>query len=242
MPPLILDVDDAIYLRQRWNAAESLARRSDLTICGNRTLAEWFADYSRVVVIPTVVDTQRYVPNRSERKSMVIGWMGTSGNLEELDRIAPALQHVLRRRQEVRLRVVSDRPERFSLAGHERVELVHWAEQQEVREINHFDIGIMPLRDTEWTRGKCGFKLLTYLACETAAMASPVGVNAEILGHDQAALASTVDEWAERLLSLVDSPAERRRIGRTGRSRIQRDYSIEAAVPLLEAAIKSVET
>lgn len=238
--PRVFDVDDAIYLRQRFGSIQRIASASDVVVCGNAYLAEWFAQFAPVRVIPTVVDTDRYRPQPPADAAPTLGWMGTRGNLRELDEIAPAIERVLRSRPETRLRVVSSHPSEWTLAGHPQVDGVLWSAEREVDELAAFDIGLMPLADTPWTRGKCGFKLITYLACGTAAVASPVGVNTEILQHEDAALAQSEAEWVDRLVALLDEPSERERIASAGRRHVVARYSVDSAAPMLASVLRSV--
>lgn len=236
--PRVLDVDDAIHLKQRLGAADRIASACDLIWCGNAELADHFADFAQTAIIPTSVDTQRYAPGHDSRDDLTIGWMGTGGNLPELDDIAPALERVLDERRHVRMRVVSDRPGQWRLAGHPSVDAVEWSAEREVAELQGFDIGLMPLRDTPWARGKCGFKLLTYLACGVAAVGSPVGVNGRILGDDPASTPSTPEQWRVALLQLIDHDDLRTERGAAGRRRVESEYSVDAVAPLIERSLR----
>jgi glycosyltransferase involved in cell wall biosynthesis len=239
--PRVFDIDDAVFLGQRFGAVDRIARRSDVVICGNAWLANHFTVHPDVVVLPTAVDTDRYNVGQglaSEGDELVtVGWMGTSSNLHELDDIAASIERMLALRPAVRFVVVSDAPDRWSLAGHERVEARQWSAADEVNQLQRFDIGLMPLRDTAWTRGKCGYKLLTYLACGVSAVASPVGVNSEILGHDHCVLPGTPDAWVEAVLGLVDDAGARAQRAEAGRRRVEEHYSVRAVLPDLAALL-----
>ncbi|MEL6891015.1 MAG: glycosyltransferase [Actinomycetota bacterium] len=242
--PRILDVDDAIHLRQRLRSADRIARGAAAIFCGNEHLAEYFDRFASTVVVPTVVDTARYAPPDdragSSGEAPIIGWIGTSSNLPELERIAAPLERVLSTRPDVRLHVVSNRPDAWSLAAHPSVVEIPWSADSEIDLIRSFDVGLMPLADTPWTRGKCGFKLITYLACGRAAVASPVGVNRTILDSDQQLLPDSDERWVEAILNLIDDPDRRRDVGRRGRNRIVSEYSVEAVAPRIASTIRSV--
>ena len=171
--PRILDVDDAIWLHRGGAAVRLLAQRVDLVIAGNDFLANWFGKYNKnVAILPTPVDTARfrpaYGPTNVESTSraavssawLTIGWQGTSSNLKYLYLIEPALLTVLRRHPTVRLRIVCDRPPEFSSLPVHQIEYIPWSEQNEVSTIQGMSLGIMPLEDSDWARGKCSYKML----------------------------------------------------------------------------------
>jgi glycosyltransferase involved in cell wall biosynthesis len=114
------------------------------------------------------------------------------------------------------------------------LEFVPWTLETSRGELQKFDVGIMPLEDTDWNRGKCGFKLIQYLAVGAAAVASPVGVNPEIVRDVETGyLAYDTEEWKDRLISLIEDRALRLRMGRSGRERVERCYSLNAIMPSL---------
>jgi len=176
-------VDDAIWLHRRGAFAGKLAGHCDAVICGNTFLADYFAKYcKRVFLLPTPVDTKKFFPLReSLASSQAIGWSGTAGNLIELERIEPALRAVMRRFPAARLRVICNRRPNLGSLPAGRVDYVPWAPAIEVSAVQDLQIGLMPLQDTDWTRGKCAFKMLTYMACGVPVVASPVGMNQDVL-------------------------------------------------------------
>jgi glycosyltransferase involved in cell wall biosynthesis len=118
---------------------------------------------------------------------------------------------------------------------------VSWNEASEVDEILRFDVGVMPLPDEPWTRGKCGYKLLQYMGCALPAVASPVGVNRAIVGHGKTGfLASSTEDWRAALEALATSVALRRDMGREGYAKVQLDYSLAATAPRLVALVQSI--
>jgi glycosyltransferase involved in cell wall biosynthesis len=239
--PRVLDVDDAVHLSQRLGSINYIARRCETIICGNSWLAEQFSWHPDVVVVPTAVDMERYSTRvHREAESVTIGWMGTSSNIHELDRIAPAIEVVLRLRKSVRMVVVCDRPNSWRLAGHAKVEGCSWSALTEIADLQRIDIGVMPLADSPWARGKCGFKLLTYLSCGVAAIGSPVGVNPGILGNDSWLLPSSETEWVDAILRLVDDASARKECASAGRQRVEEFFSVTALTPVLAAALRRV--
>jgi len=216
----VFDFDDAIWLH-----SESMTRRvielSDAVICGNDHLAKWARRFSsNVAIVPTGIDTERYTPVAGPcRDDLVLGWIGTSSNLPQLEELAPALEGVIQQFPGTRLRVVCDRAPKFTGKVLERTEFVPWEESREVAEIQSFDIGLMPVADSEWGRGKCAFKLIQYMSCGVPVVASPVGMNGLILEEFRVGLApSSQQEWAEAIRVLLADPDARGSFGAAGRA------------------------
>lgn len=238
--PRVFDVDDALWLLPRGGFAARIAGRCDRVICGNSFLAEYFGRFNRdVVILPTAVDTQRFSPApRPSRDEVVIGWSGSSGGFKYLDALDEPLAAVMRERRHVRFRLLADRPRVFPGVAADRVEYVPWSPASEVGAISTMDIGVMPLDDSPWERGKCSYKMLLYLACGVPAVVSPVGMNAEVLAAaDLGRGPTSAAEWRAALLELVDDASLRARLGEAGRGLVQRRYSWDAVAPALAAAL-----
>ena len=249
---LVLDVDDAVFLRHP-QKFEQLARMSDLVIAGNRFLKERIEPInSNIVVIPTCIDTQVF-PQKDdtqiENKRVIIGWMGTTANLEYLKIVAPALRKLATRREfELRLIAGENTPlKSIDLSGVD-VHFVRWKGETEVDELLKVDVGIMPLfADDEWNVYKCGLKLLQYMAIGIPGVASPIGVNVEIVRHgENGYLATELDEWEDILFQLVGDPGLRQSVGAEARRTVEEQYSIQAHLPRLieslQAAIRREPT
>jgi glycosyltransferase involved in cell wall biosynthesis len=241
--PRILDVDDAIFFRRGGGFAKRLALLSDKIICGNAYLAEWFGKWkANVEIVPTAVDTQRYVPadtGKSPARPPVIGWIGTSGNYRFLYRIETALATLLRQFQSARLKVVGDRPPRFNDLPKDRIDFLPWCEAGEVQAIQSMDIGIMPLDDSPWTRGKCSFKMLQYMAVGLPVVVSPVGMNAEVLALGDLGIGATTEkQWTEGLMALLESRMLRVRLGREGRRVAVSAFSVQRVAPRLARILR----
>ena len=246
--PVVLDVDDAIYLFRNGTVARRLARIASAIVCGNAELAEHFSRWNGSVrIIPTAIDTERYMP-RSVTGSecqpttpVVIGWIGTSSNLFELEAIEPALATVLQQIPQARLRVVCDRAPRLSSLNRAQVEHVAWSAANETADIQAMDVGIMPLRDSLWARGKCSFKMLQYMACGLPVVVSPVGMNAEIARFGECALTpSSCDDWADDLIELCRDRPRQAAMGRMGRRIALERFSVDVLAPQLAQVIKGV--
>ena len=237
---LVFEMDDAIYLtRGHERKMPVLLAMATGVIVGNDRLAAYATQFSsRVTVVPTVVDTARFVPRPARpivardrgNAPITIVWIGLACNLKYLDVLAPALRR-LRERYDVKLRVVCSQ---VPALGGVDLEFRPWAWEREVEDLQDATIGVMPLEDTAWARGKCALKLLQYLAVGLPAVASPVGVNGDILVNGQNGfLASTEQEWYERLESLCREPQLRARMGQAGRQTVETRYSLAVWGPRL---------
>lgn len=241
--PAVLDVDDAIFLFRDGYVARRLAQCSTSVICGNGYLAEWFSRWnSNVHIIPTAVDTERYHPVAREAASdeVTMGWIGTSSNLPELTAIVEPLGTVLARFPKVKLRVVCDRSPHLPGLNPEQVEYLAWTENTEVACIQGMDIGIMPLQDSLWARGKCSMKMIQYMACGLPSVVSAVGMNTEVarLGDFSVAV-GTRKEWADALIELVGNAGRRRSMGAIAREVAERVFSVSVLAPKLAMAIRA---
>lgn len=232
--PHVLDVDDAIWLLRDGRFAERLARDCESIICGNAFLAEHFSRWNpRVSVIPTAVDTDRYVPQNPVEEP-IIGWSGTSGGFRYLYAIEPVLTAVLRKVPGSRIRIVSDLDPSFRDIPCDRVEIIRWSPQNEVQAIQGMAIGVMPLEDSLWARGKCSYKMLTYMACGLPVVVSPVGMNGEILSQGTVGFGpKSKDEWISALCFLSENRKERVQMGKCGRQVVLEKYSIDMVAKAL---------
>lgn len=233
---VIFDFDDAIYLN-RFGAGKlrRLVALADRVIAGNRTLAAAAAAPEKTVVIPTAVDTARFTPalrpaDGRRGRDVVVGWTGLASNYRQLATALPGLAAALRRTG-ARLLLVSNAPPpgAFTELG---AEYRPWSPDDEPAALAAMDIGLMPLPDTPYARGKCAFKLLQYMAVGIPGVASPVGANAEVvtdgvdgfLPRDQSA-------WEEALVRLIEDPGLRAQVGARGRARVESTYSLAAVTP-----------
>jgi glycosyltransferase involved in cell wall biosynthesis len=224
-------------LHRRRGAAQWLAALADLVVVGNSWLAEiWRAWSPAVEILPTAVDIDRYfVAPLPERAT--IGWIGTAGNLAYLAAIAPALADVLRRFPATTIAVCSDRPP--DLAGLP-VHYVPWSSTIEADFLGSITVGVMPLADGPWERGKCSLKMLQYMAAGRPCVVSPVGMNKELLAEGEFGLAaSTSDEWREALCGLLADRDAAARMGARGRNVAAR-YSVAALAPRLAELLRRV--
>lgn len=237
---LIFDFDDAVFLRdsyspkglhdaRRLRRFAATARACDAVIAGNNYLADEaarFIDRGRVEVVPTSIDPARYVPKAAPGAGDTLVWVGSSSTLQGLERIAPLLEEVARRVPGVRLKVVCDRFPRFA---HLPVVECRWAEATEAAELAAADVGISWVPDDLWSRGKCGLKVLQYMAAGLPVVANPVGVQAEMVRPGETGLlATTAEEWVEAIRRLRGDAELRRRTGAAGRRSLEERYSLES--------------
>lgn len=246
----VYDFDDALYadagegpfyrrVAPKSVKVTAVLRAVDRVVAGNDTLADWAGNHHRdVVVIPSCVDPDAYRPKTDYRVSARprLGWIGSWSTEKELLAIAPALR-ALHRRCGARLVVVG------TPAGHlegleDMVERIPWSLSSQREALAGFDVGVMPLVDTPYTRGKCGYKLLQYLAAKVPAVASPVGANAQILARAGLPAPSTTDEWTDALSALLEAPVEERAaLGARGHAVVSRHYSFAAWQDRWRAAV-----
>lgn len=238
---LIFDFDDAIWhmdvsagnRKLKWlknpGKTASLIAMSDLVIAGNSYLAEYARHHNpNVVVIPTVIDTDLYVPvPEKDSEKIIIGWTGSHTTIVHFIQALPVL-HKLQKKYGKRIgfRVISDHV--FSEPGLD-VEGIIWSSATEAKDLEAIHIGIMPMPDNEWSRGKCGFKGLQYMGLGKPVVLTAVGVNTEIVQDGvNGFLAITDDEWLEKLSMLIEDAALRLRIGTAARKKVVEEYSLTA--------------
>ncbi len=236
--PRVLDVDDALWALPRGAFAGRLAQRCDRVIAGNAFLAEWFSSYCRdVQVIPTAVDTIRFRPApRPADGRVIIGWSGASGGLHYLSSLQDDLAEVLGANPQVLLRVLSDQPPILPRLPAKQVEFVAWSPESEVPTIQSFDLGLMPLNDSVWERGKCSYKMLLYLSCGVPALVSPVGMNRTVLAEASVG-EGVLGSWRGALSDWIGDEPRRRSAGAAGRALVESTYSRLVIAPRLAAAI-----
>jgi hypothetical protein len=229
--PMILDVDDAVWLNTGGHRARDLAKASDLVVCGNGFLADQFSQWNaNVTVIPTAVNTLWYRPRRPPRNApaMVLGWTGTSGNFPFLNSIEGALLRVFQHCSRAKLLVVADRPPRFKRLPESRVEFELWTPRTELAAFARMSIGLMPLADTAWCNGKCSYKMLCYMAAGLPVVVTAAGMNIEVLAMGEVGFSAGCEQqWVDTLTALLDDADLRRRMGAAGRIVVEESFSLQ---------------
>lgn len=233
---IVFDFDDAIFTSPAGDWSFTTRRRvaarldavlhaATLTLAGNRFLAEFAQTKTQnVEVVPTAIDIARYRPCwQNDEEGFTLGWIGNGVNLCYLDRLRGVLSCLARELHNLRLVVVSDRD--YSIPG-VVVENRRWSEATEVHDVISFHVGLMPLDDTTWTRGKCAFKALQYMAAGVPTVCSAVGANVEVIeDRVDGFLCRSESEWLHILRRLAADSALRQRIGQSGRQKVERLYS-----------------
>lgn len=251
--PMVFDLDDAIfvsykspsngylsYLKFPGKTAE-ISRLSAHIIPGNQYLADYCQKHNQnVTIIPTTIDTDKYtVIERPEPEIVTIGWSGSFSTVQHLDTIRDVLQE-LARSENFRLRVIGT--PNYKIPGVD-TEALQWRSATELDDLREIDIGLMPLPDEDWSRGKCGLKALQYMALGIPTICSPVGVNSTIIRDgENGYLADGADEWVEKLKLMLHSPDLRREIGMAGRRTVEEEYSAKVIAPRVLEIFRSVAT
>ena len=251
--PIVSGYDDAIFRRydtHRIGAVRAILGRkiehvmaaSDLVMAGNPVISDYAhcAGAQRVERVPTVVDLDSYAVRATafDENTLRVGWIGTPETWQALAHpIHKVLDPLLANRGAL-FRAVGASME-VETTG--TLEILPWAEDTEVSLIQSMDIGVMPLPDTPWTRGKCGYKLIQYMACGLPVVASPVGVNKDIVEHGvNGFLATSEDEWRLAIDTLLSDAELRGRMGAAGRKKIEEHYSLQVWGPRVASLLRSV--
>ncbi|MEW9570443.1 glycosyltransferase family 4 protein [Rhodanobacter sp. Si-c] len=252
--PYIVDYDDALFHKYDLSAnplvrrllgrkIDQVMREAACVIVGNRYLATRAsqAGATRIEIIPTVVDEKRYaVVNHADAAQPVIGWVGSPATEEYLLDNRDVLEQVCTRHH-ARLLLVGPRTEVAGQFGSLVPEIVPWSEDSEAATIARMDIGIMPLRDGPWERGKCGYKIIQYMACGLPVVASTVGANIDIVRHgENGFLAAGTTAWRDDLERLILSRSLRTRMGLAGRTRVENEYNVTVQVSRLADVLHGV--
>ena len=247
--PVILDYDDAIFhnydLHPKYLVRKLLGHKlhntmgsANVVLCGNPYLAEYAQDFcSNVAIIPTVLDTSTYRP-ASFNRCKNIGWIGTPSTwVEYMQDLLPTLTQIIEENApNFRIAVMgADKQAAF----HPLVEFFGWSEKHEIQFLQNIEIGVMPLKDTSWARGKCGYKLIQYMACGVPVIASPIGINKDLVEHGvNGYLVETDEEWSEAIRKLISNEDLRREMGKAGRKKIESSYSLHVWGPKVAELLK----
>ncbi len=239
---IIYDFDDAIWMQNVSEANKGLAflknasktgkiiGLSDLVFAGNQYLADYASQFTgNIVIVPTTIDTDIYIAQKDKKNgnTICIGWSGSFSTIQHFATAIPALARVKEKfGSTVSFKIIGDATyycKELDTQG------VAWKAATEIEDLSQIDIGIMPLPDDEWSKGKCGLKGLQYMALEIPTLMSPVGVNGEIIQHGiNGYLPQTEDEWVEQISELVNDKEKRARIGKAGRQTVEEKYSVIA--------------
>jgi len=250
---MVFDFDDSIMYRSsahgnhyswtRMNKFKSMMKTVDGVLAGNTYLkneASRFISPDKIYLMPTIVDLKEYsIKNYNKKKQdFIIGWIGTSGNLHYLKSIAPALDKLNKKYGNIKLKIVCD--SFFDLNNIEVIKKI-WKPENVEEDLKSFDIGVMPIADDLWARGKCGLKVVQYLAAGVPAVVSPVGLNRDLAIPDKTGLwAVNIDDWADKISELIDDPDKRIKMGLAGRKLVEKKFSLQAQAPRYLSILKKI--
>jgi glycosyltransferase involved in cell wall biosynthesis len=240
--PLVFDFDDAIWLPRvggsrllrtlhREQVVQDVMRRATAVVAGNDFLAEYASRFNRnVTVVPSSINANAY---RRSTNSNVVGWIGSRTTLAYLKPLAPVLKQL-----DIKLRAIaSGNPSQLGFD----VEFRPWRLESEREELSQIGIGVAPLPDTPWEHGKCGVKVLQYMACGIPVVASPIGVHRQFVQHGVTGfLATNEAEWTQYLRELISKPDTRERMGAAARKAVTEKYDLRHAAQKVAATLRSV--
>ncbi len=243
---LIFDFDDALWIRQISDASApnknllwlknpaktaQIIGCSDMVFAGNRYLANYARQYNKQVkLVPTTIDTDYHRPDTEKKKTcdkICIGWTGSKTTLDHFIKSLPILHKIKEKyHNKVFFKVIGDEHFQYKPLN---IQGIRWTSEDEIQQLNTIDIGIMPLPNDEWAKGKCGLKGLQYMALEIPAIMSPVGINKEIIQNGQNGfLPSDEREWINAFDQVIENRLLRKKIGQAGRKTITDRYSVKA--------------
>jgi len=253
--PLVYDFDDAIFLGERSEANRAISflknpgkvariiSLSQQVIVGNNYLNEYAEQFNKnITVIPTPIDTEKYKPFISQHKKngIVVGWIGSHSTAEYVLELKDVFQRLKKENSDLTIRLIGAEKFMEQLPG---TECSAWKLEDEIAELDSFDIGLMPMPDTPWTRGKCAFKLLLYMSMGIPAVCSPVEMNREIIRDgENGFFASSPEEWLKRIQALIKDQDLRKKIGLQGRKTVEEKYALSLwTTVFIEVLKKTIE-
>ena len=243
---LIFDMDDAIFCSSDGSASKTrmkrfayMAKVSDHIFAGNQFLAAKALEFNdAVTLVPTSLNTKKYEVQAVQTDSYVdLVWIGSRSTSKYLKDILPELERLAEKHADLRLKIIAD----FDLPEAKLpVIAVPWSEENEVKELLSSDIGIAPMRNNDWTRGKCALKVLQYMAASLPVVSSNVGVNGEAVDENTGLLINSPNEWQDAISSLVDDQRKRAQMGSSGYQKVSQDYDINVVFKRMLTVIQQL--
>jgi len=250
---LLFDLDDAVMYRSssssrphsfsRWLKFRWMVLGSDAVIAGNDFLKDQVLKVDprkKIFLIPTSIDPTLYPRKKkvSEGSEIILGWIGTKGNLKYLRTLEPVFGRLVERYPNLRLKIVSDD---FCDSSFIPVIKKPWRLEDENLDLISFDIGLMPIQDDLWSRGKCGLKIVQYLSVGVPVVCTPVGINRDIIKEGENGFwATDPGEWVDRIGALIDNPALREKMGQKGIQTVEKEYSLAVTSKKFFKVLQSV--
>lgn len=249
----VVDYDDAIFhnydlksnklfLFFLKNKIYNVMKYSGTVIAGNDYLAQKANESGakKIVNIPTVIDIDNYIvkkkDHKKDHKKVIIGWIGSPSTFKYVEAISPVITALLTK-FDIEFHVIGAKSE---LAYHDNIKYFDWTEQSEVDLIANFDIGIMPLDNSPWELGKCSYKLIQYMGCGVAVVASPIGMNNEVVTEgENGFLANNHQDWIDKLSVLIENENLRETMGKNGRQKVVTHYSVQNSFSTLISVLKN---
>lgn len=251
---IIYDFDDAIWLHDVSDANSKLGwlknpsktakiiKNASLIFAGNSYLANYAQHFNKnVIVMPTTIDLNYHAAEKkSQQNTIVIGWTGSYTTIKHFEQAIPILAKLKTKYPQIQVHLISNKP---SDNNEIAIKFIPWKKENEIEDLSSFDIGIMPLPDDDWAKGKCGFKGLQYMSLSIPTVMSPVGVNTEIITDGiNGFLAKNEKEWIEKLSLLIENEQLRKEIGEKGYQTILQKYSVESQKNKYLSAFKSISS
>lgn len=248
---IIYDFDDSIFLPRgnniffkfikRSTNIEKIIRLSRHVIAGNDYLKNYALQFNKnVTVIPTSIDTQVYKPpqNKTITDKVIIGWIGSRTTIKYLKILRGVFKKLLSTFKNIEMKIIGGEYK----TQDPRITNQRWSLETELSDLQSFDIGIMPMYDNEWAKGKCAFKIIQYMAVGIPAIASSVGMNVEVIQNGvNGFLISSEEEWFEKLSILIENPELRQKLGKAGKNTVEQRYSLMVNAPKFIEVLKSVQ-
>ena len=240
--PVIFDYDDAIWLTEGKTKVQDAIKSSTMIFAGNNYLAEYASPYNKNIhIVPTTIDTNRFIPAPHKNHYYTLGWIGTKSNFQYLELIKPAVIEFLGQTTNSRFMVISSEPPPMFKFDNEKIIFQPWSSENEIHLVNQFSVGLMPLSDDEWTRGKCSYKMLQYMACGKPCIASPVGMNKNFFSEGIIGMeANSHQDWLYSFRTLQNDVAFYQTCSLNGRKLAEKSYSCNVWTPKILELFKTI--
>lgn len=240
--PFVFDFDDAIWINEGEKEVVAAISKARMVFTGNEYLAEFAEKYNKnTLIIPTVIDTEILYPTYTLSEKFTIGWIGSKSNFPYLDIIKQTLYDFLSAHKDARLVIIStEKPTSFKFDNNQVI-FYPWQPDKENEMINEFSVGIMPLPDNNYTKGKCSYKMLQYMACGKPVIVSPVGMNNKLLSESNIGFAAkTQEDWHKALMAIKTDTHLSQELGKNGTNLVNCNYSVKKYAPIIASYLTKI--